>query len=75
MSEARALTNFAGNSVATVLIGHWTGSLDRARLDRVLAGDEPFDEATMLDEHGELDFPDEDGMRSTEERTPETTRA
>ena len=37
MSEARALTNFAGNSVATVLIGHWTGTLDRAQLDRVLA--------------------------------------
>ncbi|RNM14183.1 cation:dicarboxylate symporter family transporter [Nocardioides pocheonensis] len=50
MSEARAVTNFAGNAVATVLVGHWTGSLDRARLDRVLAGHEPFDEATMLDE-------------------------
>jgi aerobic C4-dicarboxylate transport protein len=49
MSEARALTNFAGNSIATVLIGHWVGELDRTRLDRVLAGDEPFDEATMLD--------------------------
>ena len=75
MSEARAVTNFSGNAVATVLVAHWTGSLDRGRLDRVLAGDEPFDEATMLDEHGELDFPDEDGMRPTEERTPETTRA
>jgi len=32
-----------------VLVGHWTGGLDRARLDRVLAGEEPFDEATMLD--------------------------
>ena len=51
MSEARALTNFAGNSVATVLVGHWTGGLDRARLDRVLAGDLPFDERTMLDDH------------------------
>ena len=30
MSEARALTNFAGNAVATVLVAHWTGSLDRA---------------------------------------------
>jgi aerobic C4-dicarboxylate transport protein len=50
MSEARALTNFAGNSIATVLVGHWVGELDRARLDRVLAGDEPFDEQTMLDE-------------------------
>jgi len=52
MSEARAVTNFAGNSVATVLIGHWTGGLDRARLDRVLAGDDPFDETTMVDDHG-----------------------
>ncbi len=50
MSEARALTNFAGNSVATVLIGHWTDGLDRDRLDRVLAGDLPFDERTMLDD-------------------------
>ena len=51
MSEARALTNFAGNAVGTVLVGHWTGSIDRARLDRVLAGEEPFDETTMLDDH------------------------
>jgi aerobic C4-dicarboxylate transport protein len=51
MSEARALTNFAGNSVATVLIGSWTGSLDREQLDAVLAGDDPFDESTMLDDH------------------------
>jgi aerobic C4-dicarboxylate transport protein len=50
MSEARALTNFAGNSVATVLIGTWTDGLDRDRLDRVLAGDLPFDERTMLDD-------------------------
>jgi aerobic C4-dicarboxylate transport protein len=50
MSEARALTNFSGNSVATVLVGHWTGTLDRARLDTVLAGDDPFDERTMLDD-------------------------
>ena len=50
MSEARALTNFAGNSVATVLIGSWTGSLDREQLDSVLAGNDPFDEATMVDD-------------------------
>jgi aerobic C4-dicarboxylate transport protein len=49
MSEARALTNFAGNAVATVLIGTWTGGIDRAQLDAVLAGDRPFDETTMLD--------------------------
>jgi aerobic C4-dicarboxylate transport protein len=50
MSEARALTNFAGNSVATVLVGHWTSTLDRDRLDHVLAGQEPFDERRMLDD-------------------------
>ena len=56
MSEARALTNFAGNSVATVLIGHWTSTYNREQLDRVLAGDDPFDEMTMLDEdHSEGD--------------------
>ena len=49
MSEARALTNFAGNSVATVLIGHWVGELDRPRLDAVLAGDLPFDESSLQD--------------------------
>jgi aerobic C4-dicarboxylate transport protein len=53
MSECRALTNFAGNAVATVLIGTWTGGVDRARLDRVLAGEEPFDETTMVDDHEE----------------------
>ncbi|MEV7180574.1 cation:dicarboxylase symporter family transporter [Kitasatospora sp. NPDC093679] len=51
MSEARALTNFAGNAVATVLIGHWTGELDRERLDRVLAGGLPFDESALADPH------------------------
>jgi aerobic C4-dicarboxylate transport protein len=50
MSEARALTNFAGNSVATVLIGTWTDSVNRERLDKVLAGDLPFDEQTMVDD-------------------------
>ncbi|GAA2580835.1 C4-dicarboxylate transporter DctA [Winogradskya consettensis] len=50
MSEARALTNFAGNAVATVLIGTWTGEFDRDRAHRVMSGQEPFDESTMVDE-------------------------
>ncbi|MEV5407442.1 cation:dicarboxylase symporter family transporter [Thermopolyspora sp. NPDC052614] len=50
MSEARALTNFAGNAVATVLVGHWTGEFDRERARQVLSGGLPFDEATLLDE-------------------------
>jgi aerobic C4-dicarboxylate transport protein len=49
MSEARALTNFAGNAVATVLVGSWTGELDRSKMARVLSGTDPFDEVTMLD--------------------------
>jgi aerobic C4-dicarboxylate transport protein len=50
MSEARALTNFAGNAVATMVIGKWVGEFDRAKAERVLGGEDPFDEATMLDE-------------------------
>ncbi|MFC7528439.1 cation:dicarboxylate symporter family transporter [Actinoplanes sp. GCM10030250] len=52
MSEARALTNFAGNAVATVLVGVWTREFDRERANRVLSGADPFDEATMVDDHG-----------------------
>lgn len=47
MSEARALTNFAGNAVATLLVGKWTGSLDVAVARAVLAGELPFDEETL----------------------------
>ena len=50
MSEARAVTNFSGNAVATLLLGHWVGEVDREQVTRVLAGDDPFDEALMLDE-------------------------
>jgi aerobic C4-dicarboxylate transport protein len=50
MSEARALTNFAGNAVATVLVGTWTGEIDQEKARAVLAGELPFDESTMLDE-------------------------
>lgn len=53
MSEARALTNFTGNAVATLLIGTWTKQIDMAQVRGVLAGERPFDEQTMLaDDHG-----------------------
>ncbi|WP_316524805.1 cation:dicarboxylate symporter family transporter [Kitasatospora brasiliensis] len=67
MSEARALTNFAGNAVATVLIGHWTGELDAERAQRVLAGEVPFDELTLVDAHGAPAGSDgaSDGARET----------
>ncbi|GAB3764338.1 cation:dicarboxylate symporter family transporter [Microlunatus parietis] len=53
MSEARALTNFAGNSVATLLVGTWTRTIDRDQVNRVLAGQDPFDETTMVDDDHE----------------------
>ncbi|GED97554.1 cation:dicarboxylate symporter family transporter [Gordonia crocea] len=49
MSEARALTNFSGNAVGTLLIGTWTKTIDRDRADRVLRGEIPFE----LDAAGE----------------------
>lgn len=54
MSEARALTNFAGNAVATVLIGTWTKEIDKERVAEVLAGQHPFDEKTLVDEHDDV---------------------
>jgi len=50
MSEARAVTNFAGNAVATLVIGYWVGEFDKDQAKRVLAGELPFDETTMLDD-------------------------
>jgi len=38
MSEARSLTNFVGNGVATIVVARWEGELDRAALTRELAG-------------------------------------
>ncbi|MGW0547769.1 cation:dicarboxylate symporter family transporter [Streptomyces altiplanensis] len=65
MSEARALTNFAGNAVATVLVGTWTKEVDKERVDQVLAGLVPFDEKTLLDDaHG--DVPDVPEARNDE---------
>ena len=44
MSEARALTNFIGNSVATLVVAKWCNALDTDRLQAVLDG-ETDDEA------------------------------
>jgi aerobic C4-dicarboxylate transport protein len=37
MSEARSLTNFIGNGVATIVVSHWENELDRAALTRELS--------------------------------------
>jgi aerobic C4-dicarboxylate transport protein len=58
MSEARALTNFAGNAVATVLVATWTNQLDREQLSAALSGESPFDEARMIDDHADVRQPD-----------------
>lgn len=50
MSEARAVTNFSGNAVATLLVGSWTKTVDSAKVNAVLSGRDPFDELTMLDD-------------------------
>ena len=42
MSEARAVTNFAGNAVATIVIGTWTRSIDQEQVARVLSGEDRF---------------------------------
>ena len=66
MSEARAVTNFAGNAVATVLVGTWTRTIDTDRVQQVLSGAAPFDESDMLDEdyHAAHDGP-QDGADGT----------
>ncbi len=38
MSEARAVTNFSGNAVATLLVGSWTHTMDKHQIDEVLSG-------------------------------------
>ena len=38
MSECRALTNFVGNAVATIVVARWENELDEAQLARVLSG-------------------------------------
>ena len=44
MSEARSITNFIGNSVATLVVAKWCNALDMERLTAVL-NDETADEA------------------------------
>jgi aerobic C4-dicarboxylate transport protein len=39
MSEARALTNFVGNGVATVVVSKWEKELDRDKMAKAMAGE------------------------------------
>ncbi|HUR60004.1 MAG TPA: C4-dicarboxylate transporter DctA [Opitutaceae bacterium] len=38
MSEARAITNFIGNSVATLVVAKWDGAFDESKAGAILAG-------------------------------------
>jgi aerobic C4-dicarboxylate transport protein len=69
MSEARALTNFAGNAIATVLVATWTHQLDRDRLSAALSGEAPFDEARMLDDEPDSATDPGPGQRDAEGAT------
>ena len=71
MSEARAVTNFSGNAVATLLVGSWTRTVDKDKVNAVLRGDDPFEELTMVDadEARRAEEPAQDAhARSTEPR-------
>ncbi|MEU3190674.1 cation:dicarboxylase symporter family transporter [Streptomyces sp. NPDC006992] len=72
MSEARALTNFAGNAVATVLVGTWTKEIDRERVGEVLRGALPFDERTLEAAHEPARDPSEE---TAAEQVPPQERA
>jgi aerobic C4-dicarboxylate transport protein len=69
MSEGRAITNFTGNAVATVLIGTWVKEFDSSRARQVLRGDLPFDETTLSgDDHdGMSDSKDAVGTQGLED--------
>ena len=60
MSEARALTNFIGNSVATLVVAKWCKALDVEKMNAVL-NDETVDEAErpelVLDDAPEVIIP------------------
>jgi len=71
MSEGRALTNFTGNAVATILIGTWTKQIDTEQVRQVLSGARPFDES-LLDGVGHDAHPASQSSSATEPVSTET---
>ncbi|AXY57208.1 dicarboxylate/amino acid:cation symporter [Acinetobacter chinensis] len=49
MSEARALTNLVGNSLATIVVAKWVGKLDTEKLNEALNNPEEVDRKMMAD--------------------------
>jgi aerobic C4-dicarboxylate transport protein len=61
MSECRALTNFIGNAVATIVVAKWENALDTQRLAAAMAGKPmPLPEADI--EHHERTGPHSEGI-------------
>jgi len=48
MSECRALTNFVGNAVATIVVARWENELDTKMLASALSGQIPEDQVPVL---------------------------
>ena len=51
MSEARALTNLVGNSLATIVVAKWVGQLDQEKLHFALANPEEVDRQMAVEEN------------------------
>ena len=51
MSEARALTNLVGNSLATIVVAKWVGQLDQEKLNFALANPEEVDRLMAIEEN------------------------
>ena len=51
MSEARALTNLVGNSLATIVVAKWVGQLDKEKLNFALANPEEVDRQMAVEEN------------------------
>lgn len=51
MSEARALTNLVGNSLATIVVAKWVGQLDQEKLNFALANPEEVDRLMVVEEN------------------------
>jgi aerobic C4-dicarboxylate transport protein len=59
MSEARSITNFIGNGVATVFLAHSEGELNHAQAARALRGAPPHHQAPDADTFGGEELGDE----------------
>lgn len=72
MSEARALTNFTGNAVATFIVGKWTRTLDIEKTRRVLNGIDRFDYTSLgfEGEAAEVDLRNPQPVNPADKLTP-----